>query len=325
MSDNEAAAQESPIESVPGMNISTSSFSGFGSFGGAAFSQQSEPAQSLKPSGQQPNVAHWLPQSIDNGNPEFGNLFLRAAMKQLGDQPSEAERIDVLRNLLQGYLFVPVQGDAEKLFKLGKDLPLSLINSDQGQLLMVFTGMDALNISLAASGTKQDITALKQPIENVLAILRDSDLAGIVIDGGNEYQSAYFPRELLLAAFDDMDDQLRVRKLALEAPSDSRTEQLLKALADAPLWLAGQQSGPEGQWGVAENRSPDGTSYLELFTHPLEVRARGRNDSPMPIELAQLLELIAQAAHLDGVVIDPAGPSIELRREDFAQLLQGKN
>lgn len=324
MSQNDAAdnvdANEIPVPEHPQVNISTSTFAGFGSLSSAPLAPPTSTSE-LASDDAAPVIAAFQVPSLDNGETELGNLLLRGALERLPDEPSETDRIEVLRNIYQGHLFVPVNGDAAALMKLGKDLPLSLVNSEQGALLMLFTGMDALNKSLAASGTKQEVTAIKQPIKDVMQVLATVDVAGVLIDGGNDYSSAFFTRELLLAAFDDMDKELRLRNLALQHPSPARTAEVLAALADAPMWLAGQQTEPDGPWGVAENRSAEGISHLELFSHPLEVRARGRGDQPLPVELPQLLELLNQATHLSGVVIDPNGPSIELRRKDFAPLL----
>lgn len=327
MSQNDAAdnadANEIPVPEHPQVNISTSTFTGFGSLGTTPQAAPSNTAEQISDNSV-PVISSFQVPSLDNGETELGNLLLRGVLERLPAEPSEADRIEVLRNIYQGHLFVPVNGDAAALLKLGKDLPLSLVNSEQGPLLMLFTGMDALNKSLAASGAKQEVTAIKQPIKDVMQVLSTIDVAGVLIDGGNDYQSAFFTRELLLAAYEDMDKELRLRNLALQHPSPARTAAVLAAMADAPMWLAGQQTEKDGPWGVAENRSAEGISHLELFSHPLEVRSRGRGDRPLPVELPQLLELITQATHLDGVVIDPSGPSIELGRRDFAPLLTNK-
>ena len=47
----------------------------------------------------------------------------------------------------------------------------------------------------------------------------------------------------------------------------------------------------------------------------------GRGDSPLPLTTAQLATTLASEPALTGIVLDPAGPWIELDRDDLAVVL----
>ena len=51
------------------------------------------------------------------------------------------------------------------------------------------------------------------------------------------------------------------------------------------------------------------------------VIAMGRGDSPLPLTTAQLATTLASEPALTGIVLDPAGPWIELDRDDLAVVL----
>ena len=85
------------------------------------------------------------------------------------------------------------------------------------------------------------------------------------------------------------------------------------------LWAVGQAEG--GVPGLAEGRLPDGTRYLEVYSHPLEVAVTGRGDNAAPLTGAQLAKALTTDAGLSGVVVDPAGPWIRLTRQDLEPLL----
>jgi hypothetical protein len=93
-----------------------------------------------------------------------------------------------------------------------------------------------------------------------------------------------------------------------------------EALSRARLWVAVNQTA-DGGLGIAEARSIEGARRLELYSHPLEVLAMRRDDRPAPMTLDQLTHALTADEGIQGVIVDPAGPWIELTRADLAPIL----
>ncbi|QTV79312.1 hypothetical protein KAE78_09875 [Microbacterium sp. NIBRBAC000506063] len=68
-------------------------------------------------------------------------------------------------------------------------------------------------------------------------------------------------------------------------------------------------------------KSPDGSRFLQLFSHPLEVVALGRGERPLPFTPEQLGKVLKSQLGLSGVLVDPAGPSAVVRREALTELI----
>jgi hypothetical protein len=144
--------------------------------------------------------------------------------------------------------------------------------------------------------------------------------AGIVLDHSSAPARLVLPRDLLEKALKDTSPELTVKTLLSGPRTDATASEIVAALPEAPLWIAANR-GEDGQVGIAEARSADGARYLEVFSHPLEVFALGRKDQPVPIKLAQLAAALAGDQDLTGVLLDPAGPWIQLTRGDLASVL----
>ena len=86
------------------------------------------------------------------------------------------------------------------------------------------------------------------------------------------------------------------------------------------MWLAGG-ADPSGRIGLAEARGADGSRRLEIYSHPLEVLAMGRGDRPLPLTPEQLGRTLASEPGLTGVVVDAAGPWLELDRDALAPVI----
>ena len=73
--------------------------------------------------------------------------------------------------------------------------------------------------------------------------------------------------------------------------------------------------------GLAESRGTDGSRFLEVYSHPLEVAVMGRGDNAAPITAAQLSRALTTDEGITGVVVDPAGPWIRLTRDELGPVL----
>jgi hypothetical protein len=116
------------------------------------------------------------------------------------------------------------------------------------------------------------------------------------------------------------DPQLTIKTLLAAERTPQVTTDVAQALTHAPLWVAvGTAEG--GARGLAEGRTPDGSRYLEIYSHPLEVAVMGRGDNAAPITADQLARALRADEGISGLVVDPAGPWLRLTREDLAPVL----
>ena len=247
------------------------------------------------------------------------NVLLREALARVPDGPPSHTLLDVARQLLQGHVFLRVKGDARTLLSEGKDLPLAVATVGERTFGLVYSSGAALQASLRADGDA-DTSAMAQPVMSVLRHVLASSYDGIIVDPASAPARAVLPRELLQRLVDQADPQLTVKSLLVGERTPATAAAVAAALVHAKTWVAvGQAEG--GVPGLAEGRLPDGSRYLEVYSHPLEVAVTGRGDNAAPLTGAQLAKALRTDAGLSGVVVDPAGPWIRLTRADLAPLL----
>ena len=247
------------------------------------------------------------------------NVLLRAALGRMGDAPPAQAVLDVTRQLMQGHVFLRVKGDARTLLAEGKGLPLAVATANGRTFALVYSSGAALQASVKADGDA-DTSAMGQPVLTVLQHVFASSYDGVIIDPSSAPSRAVLPKELLQRAVDQADPQFTVKTLLAAERTPDVSVQVAQALTHVPLWVAvGSAEG--GMPGLAEGRTADGSRFLEIYSHPLEVAVMGRGDNAAPITGAQLARALRGDAGLSGLVVDPAGPWIRLSRDDLAPLL----
>ncbi|WP_426324109.1 SseB family protein [Microbacterium sp. E-13] len=322
------AHTERPIDpaEAASVSISVSSYGGLGVVPPAP--QPSAPrepaADETVPPGPQPRLGtrEWMrtaPEATETVPGLRDNALLRAALGRVGDGPAAQTLLDVTRQLLQGHVFLRVKGDARTLLAEGKGLPLAVANSGDRTFALVYSSGAALQASLRADGDT-GTSAMGQPVLTVLRHVFASAYDGIIVDPASAPSRAVLPKELLQRAVDEADPQLTVKTLLAAERTDDIAGKVAEALTRVPLWVAvGKSEG--GVPGLAESRGTDGTRFIEVYSHPLEVAVMGRSDNAAPITGAQLGRALRSDEAITGLVIDPAGPWIRLTREDLAPLL----
>lgn len=247
------------------------------------------------------------------------NVLLREALARVEAGPASAALLDVARQLLQGHVFLRVRGDARTLLAEGKDLPLAAATAGERSFALVYSSGAALQASLKADGDT-DTSAMAQPVLPVLRHVLAGTYDGVILDHASAPARAVLPRELLQKMVEQMDPKLTVKNLLTAERTPARAAEVSEALTRVPLWVAvGTAEG--GQPGLAEGRLPDGSRYLEVYSHPLEVAVMGRGDNAAPLSGAQLARALGGATGLSGIVVDPAGPWIRLTLADLAPVL----
>jgi hypothetical protein len=249
------------------------------------------------------------------------NTLVRAALESFPEKPQPADFIGLMRQLMQGNLYVRVRGDARAQLAEGTPITMAVSAIGDDRYLLAFTGGDALRASVQSDGDAQT-SALGQPVQAVLRNVVSGPYAGMILDHATEGKRAILPRALVEKALDEADPALTIKNLLAAPRTPETASAVAAALAGARLWVAANQVSPDDdRVGVAEARRADGTRLLEIFTHPLEIATLGRNDRALPLTAEQLGRSLASDAGLAGVLIDPAGPWIELDRDALAPLL----
>ena len=273
---------------------------------------------SPRPAATAPAPSETIPGLVDNA-------LLQAALAALPESPQAAHIMNVMRQALQGQLYLRAQGDAQALIAAGQGLNLAVTTHEDKRYLLVFSSGEAMRQSVAAeaaAATADSATSVVgQAAHNVFRTAIDSGYDGVYLDHANTGARLVLPIELVKKSLEDGAPVPFELKALL---SGERTEETPAAIAEVltrvPVWVAGG-TDPSGAIGLAEARTEAGERRLEVYSHPLEVIAMGRGDSPLPLTTAQLATTLASEPALTGIVLDPAGPWIELDRDDLAAVL----
>ncbi len=248
------------------------------------------------------------------------NAPLRAALRALPDKPEPADVMNVMRQLLQGILYVRVRGDVRALLAEGTELTFAASTVGEKRFLLAFSGADALQASVQADGDTAT-SALGQPVQRVLQNVIAGPYAGLIIDQAVAGARIVLPAPLIARALDEGDATLTVKNLLVRERTPEVITDIADALTRVPMWIAVRTRDADGRIGIAESRTAQGERRLEVYSHPLEVIALGRGDRPAPLSAAQLGSILTADAGLAGILIDPAGPWIAIDRGDLAAVL----
>lgn len=247
------------------------------------------------------------------------NAVLKEALAALPDKPANTDVMNVMRQAMQGHLYVRVQGDAKALLADGQGLTLAVTAIGDKRFLLAFSGGAALQDSVRSDGDAAT-SAVGQPASTVFQNVVAGPYAGLFLDHATTGARIILPAELIEKALEEGDSTFALKTLLVAERTEKTAIDVADALTRAPVWVAGN-ADESGRIGLAEARSGDGRRRLEVFSHPLEVIAMGRGDRPLPLTAAQLATALASDAGITGVVVDPAGPWIELDRSALAPVI----
>lgn len=329
-------AEEAPA--APEVNISVQAFRGVGAQAGPEVAleesdaaapapapvQAAAPAApaSPQPAAERPlPLAPIAPPAQNHTVPGMqDNVLLREALARLDEKPTNEQLLGVLRQALQGHLILRVHGDAQEQLKQGQALSIGILRDGDRSFLLAFSSAEALRRVLVQDSDPKDSSAVAQPVSAVLHQVIAGDFTGLILDNASAPHRAVFPTEILKKAIDEADPKLAVKGI-LAVPQESGVEGLVAdALKTTKMWVAAGTQ-PTGEVGIAEMKSPDGSRFLQLFSHPLEVVALGRGERPLPFTPEQLGKVLKSQSGLSGVLVDPAGPSAVVRREALTELI----
>jgi hypothetical protein len=247
------------------------------------------------------------------------NVLLRDALEALPPRPSPQELLNVARQLLQGRIYVRVRGDARELIAANKGLPMAVATISDTKYVLAFSGGEPIQKSARVDGDDSS-SAVGIPVTQLLRHVVDGDFGGIVLDHASGPATAVLPRALLEKALADLDESQAIKSALVGERSDESIAALVTALTTAPVWVAARKN-EDGQVGVSEVRTVDGTRMLEVFSHPLELYALGRGDQSVRIGPQQLAKALAGDPGLGGLIVNPRGPWMRLTRDELAPLM----
>lgn len=342
-SDAQATPDETP-EAAPSIGISVQAFRGVGAQAGPEVTLPA--ADAAAASGSAPTsapVAAPAPAPVATPAPEperrlplapvqppeqtetvpgmKDNVLLRESLKEVEKGATNEQLLGVLRQALQGHLYIRVNGDARAQISEGKPLAVAVVRDGERQFMLAFSSAAAVRDSVQLEKDPSATSAVAQPVTSVLQQVVSGDFAGLIVDNASAPHRVVFPTELLQKALDQADVDMTVKSI-LAAPREQDTASKLgDALAVKRMWVAVNEGNSSGQVGIAEAQTPDGKRFLQLFSHPLEVLALGRGDRPLPFEPQQLANLLSSHIEMAGVIIDPAGPSMLVERDALTSVL----
>ena len=249
------------------------------------------------------------------------NVLLRESLKQVEQGATNEQLLGVLRQALQGHLYIRVNGDARAQISEGKPLAVAVVRDGDRQFMLAFSSAAAVRDSVQLEKDPTATSAVAQPTTSVLQQVVSGDFAGLIVDNASAPHRVVFPTELLQKALEQADVDMTVKSIVAAPRGQDTAAKLGEALATKRMWVAVNEGNPNGQVGIAEAQTPDGKRFLQLFSHPLEVLALGRGDRPLPFEPEQLAKLLSSHIDMAGVVIDPAGPTMVVERDSLTSVL----
>lgn len=249
------------------------------------------------------------------------NVLLREALTQIEAGATNEQLLGVMRQALQGHLYIRVNGDARAQMSEGKPLSVAVVRDEDRQFMLAFSSAAAVRDSVKLEDDPTATSAVAQPVTSVLQQVVSGDFAGLIVDNASAPHRVIFPTELLEKTLEQADVDMKVKSLLAAPRAQDTTKKVGEALATTRMWVAVNDGSGTGQVGIAEAQTTDGKRFLQLFSHPLEVIALGRGDRPLPFAPEQLAKVLSSHEEMAGVIVDAAGPSILVERSALAPVL----
>lgn len=340
----EPETPEAPAEVVPEIGISVQAFRGIGADAGPEVSLEEPEAPATPAAGDEvpqrlrsvsatgmpddqkaapklPLAAALPPEQAHTVEGLNDNVLLREALAELEEGASNEQLLGVMRQSLQGHLYLRVHGDAREQISSGKPLSVGVVRDGDRSFMLAYSSGAALRASVQDAEDAASTSAIAQPVTSVYQQVVSGGFTGVIIDNSSAPHRAVFPTELLQKALDQGDEDMSVKTL-MAAPRDEQTPvRIGEALAKTRSWVAVNDGGNGQPVGIAEAHTTDGRRFLQVFSHPLEVVALGRQDKPMPFKPEQLAKVLSDHPEIAGVLVDVGGPSIAVEREALSAVL----
>lgn len=336
------APAEEQAAAVPAVGISVQAFRGVGAEAGPqvslpdpAAAPASRPAPTATPAAPKTPAARPVvpekrvlplapalpPEQTESVPGMKDNVLLRTALAEIEAGATNEQLLGVLRQMLQGHLYLRVHGDARTQISEGKPLSIAVVRDGERSYMLAFSSAVAVRDSVQRETEPTATSAVAQPVTAVLQQVVAGGFSGIILDNASGAHRAVFPIEILTKALEQADEAMAIKALLAAPRAQDSAHKVGEALATTKMWVAVNDGSSNGQVGIAEAQTPDGRRFLQLFSHPLEVVALGRGDKPMPFEPDRLAKVLSGHDSLAGVIVDPAGPSMIVERSALGAVL----
>lgn len=248
------------------------------------------------------------------------NDRVRRAVAAFSADPKQETMLDVLRASMTGELLLDVTGSELDIsggrLHAGSTLRINQRLGPDGQRALLAFTSNAEIARIHPDGARYQ--SIAQPAAAVLELARRQGAAWLYIDPA-EKTAALSAADIDFALRHPRNDRLSAAIAAVDAGTGSRAEVITALVAEGPLLLAGQRA--EGQGGdeppqLRVTRRDDGTTALLAFTSAPEVAARDLRDGIVATTTTHVLEQL-QRGPFASIVLNPAGPWIELSREEL--------
>ncbi|WP_394278454.1 hypothetical protein [Microbacterium sp.] len=306
-------ADKAEAEPVPHVSISMSTY---GKPARPANRPAAAPASGLT----LPRVPAEAPARTEGRKGMPDNTLLMAALAGLPEQPDNAAVLNVMRQALQGTLYLRILGDAREQLNAGEPLRLAISTIGDKKFLLAYTGAAGIQAGVGAD-PDTNTSILGQPAQAVLKNTVDAGYDGLILDHAGPGRRIVLTSALIIRTLEQADPDFTIKNLLSDTRSDATARYVVDALLTKRVYIAAGKRGDGKSLGIAEARGADGTRHLQVFSHPLEVLALRRDDQPMPITVGQLGAALAGDPALTGLLVDAAGPWIRLDREQLAPIL----
>ncbi|MFJ2533069.1 SseB family protein [Microbacterium maritypicum] len=250
------------------------------------------------------------------------NVLLREALTEIEAGATNDQLLGVMRQALQGHLYIRVNGDARAQISEGKPLSVAVVrDAEDRQYMLAFSSAGAVRDSVQLEADPSGTSAVAQPVTSVLQQVVSGDFAGLIVDNASAPHRVVFPTELLQKTLEQADVDMTVKSILAAPREQDSVVKVGEALATKRMWVAVNDGSGGGPVGIAEAQTTDGRRFLQLFSHPLEVIALGRGDRPLPFAPEQLAKVLTSHTDIAGVIVDSAGPSIVVERDALTPVL----
>lgn len=339
----ELANDDAPIDETPTIGISVQAFRGVGAQAGpevslaepesgttstpaAPAAAPSAPAAQTGPSvppaeRRLPLASPTPPEQTETVPGMKDNVLLREALTEIEKGATNEQLLGVLRQALQGHLYIRVNGDARAQISEGKPLSVAVVRDGERQFMLGFSSAAAVRDSVQLEKDPTATSAVAQPVTSVFQQVVSGEFAGLIVDNASAPHRVVFPTELLQKTLEQADVDMTIKSIISAPRQQDSAVKLGEALAATRMWVAVNDGAGTGQVGIAEAQTPDGKRFLQLFSHPLEVIALGRGDRPLPFEPLQLAKILSSHTEMAGVIVDPAGPTMVVERDSLSAVL----